>query len=67
MTNERAEQVANVLLTVAAVGAAYYVVKTPRLRQVAWGLMITTLRGRLPGWVQREVQHAWSETGRSRS
>ena len=65
MTNERAEQVANVLLTVAAVGAAYYVVKTPPLRRVAWGLMITTLRGRLPGWVKREVQHAWSETGRS--
>ncbi len=65
MTNERAEQVANVLLTVVAVGAAYYVVKTPRLRQVAVGLIITTLRGRLPAWVKREVQHAWSETGRS--
>ena len=66
MNEERAEQLANVILTVAAVGAAYYIVKTPRLRQVAWGLISTTLKGRVPAWVKHEVQHAWLEAGRSR-
>jgi hypothetical protein len=48
MTNDRAEQVANVLLTVAAAGAVYYIARTPPLRRLAWRL---------------GVQHAWSETG----
>jgi hypothetical protein len=66
VTDQQAEQLANVVLTVAAVGAAYYIVKTPRLRRIAWGLMTTTLRSRIPAWVKQEVQHAWSEAGRSR-
>jgi uncharacterized protein (DUF2236 family) len=63
MTNDRAEQVANVLLTVAAVGAVYYIARTPPLRRLAWRLAVTALTGTLPAWIGREVQHAWSETG----
>jgi uncharacterized protein (DUF2236 family) len=63
MTNDRAEQVANVLLTVAVVGAAYYVARTPPLRRLAWRLMVTAVTGALPAWIGREVQHAWSEAG----
>ena len=66
MTSERAEQVANVIVTAAAVGAAYYVLRTPKLRQVAWGIVRANLKGRLPVWLKQEVQHAWRETGRSR-
>ena len=63
MTNDRADQVANVLLAVAAVGAAVYVVKTPPLRRLAWRLAVTALTGALPAWIGREVQNAWTESG----
>jgi len=63
MTKDRAEQVANVLLTAAAIGAAYYVVRTPPLRRLAWRLAVTAITVSLPAWVGREVQNAWSETG----
>ena len=41
MTNERAEQVANVLLTAAAAGVVVYVARTPPLRRLAWRLAVT--------------------------
>jgi hypothetical protein len=63
MTNDRADQVANVLLAVAAVGVAVYVVKTPPLRRLAWRLAVTALTGALPAWIGREVQNAWAESG----
>ena len=63
MTNDRAEQIANVLLTAAAVGVAVYVMKTPPLRRLAWRLAVTALTGALPAWIGREVQNAWAESG----
>jgi hypothetical protein len=63
MTNDRAEQVATVLLTAAAAGAVYVIVRTPVLRRLAWRLAVTTLTATIPAWVGREVQHAWRETG----
>ena len=66
MTDERAEQVANVLLAAAAVGVAIYVVRTPSLRRLAWRFAVTALTGTLPAWIGREVQHAWTESGHSR-
>jgi hypothetical protein len=63
MTQDRAEQVANMLLAAAAVGVAVYVIKTPPLRRLAWRLAVTALTGALPAWVSREVQHAWTESG----
>lgn len=62
MSAAKAEQVANVVLTVAAVGAAWYVMRTPRLRRQAWTLAVTGLTSGLPAWLGREVRHAWSET-----
>jgi hypothetical protein len=63
MTDNRAEQVANVLLTVAAVGVAVYVIKTPPLRRMAWRLAVTALTGALPTWFEREVRDAWHASG----
>jgi hypothetical protein len=63
MTDERAQAAANVLLTAAAVGVVYYVIRTPQLRRLAWRLTITALTGTLPAWLGREVQHAWNESG----
>jgi hypothetical protein len=63
MNNDRAEQVANVLLAAAAAGVAVYVVKTPPLRRLVWRLTVTALTGAVPAWIGREVQHAWTESG----
>jgi hypothetical protein len=63
MTNDRAEQVANVLLIAAAFGVACYVVRTPPLRRLAWRLAATAITVSLPAWMRREVEHAWGETG----
>lgn len=63
MTENTARTVANVVLGAAAVGAAYVVVTTPPLRRMAWRVAVTALTGTLPGWLMREVQEAWRESG----
>ena len=63
MTNERAEQAANIVLAAAAIGVTVMVMRTPALRRVAWRLAVTALTGSLPAWVSKEVRHAWSESG----
>jgi hypothetical protein len=42
MTNDRAEEVANVVLAAAALGAVYFIARTPALRRLAWRLAVTT-------------------------
>ena len=64
MTEKTAQTVANVALGVAAVGAAYVILKTPPLRRWAVGLAVTALTGANPAWLGREVQHAWADSGR---
>lgn len=59
MTEEQARTVANVVLAVAAVGAAYYVLRTPPLRRLAWQLARAWLTGSLPVWFATEVRRAW--------
>lgn len=62
MTHQRAIRVANVIMTVAAAGAAYYVLRTPQLRRMAWGVATTALVGTLPTWFNRELGQAWAES-----
>jgi len=64
MTEESAKKVANVALGIAAVGAAYFVARTPHLRRMALGLAMSALTGALPAWLAREAQHAWMVSGR---
>ena len=63
MTEETAGKIANVLLGVAAVGAAVYVMKTPPLRRMAWRLAVTALTGTGPVWFRNELRRAWAESG----
>lgn len=67
MNEASAEKVANVVIGAAAVGAVYYVVKTPRLRQLAWRLALTALTVSAPAWFSREIRQGWSESGRRRA
>ncbi len=63
MTDERAEQVANVLLAAAAVGVAVYVIRTPPLRRLAWRFAVTALTGLYPHGSAGRCKHAWTESG----
>ena len=63
MTEDTARKVADVALTVAVVGAAYVILKTPALRRLAIGLAASALTGTVPVWLANEVQHAWMESG----
>lgn len=64
VTEDNARRLANVILGAAALGVAYYVLKTPPLRRLALGLTITTMTSTLPAWFRRELHQAWAESGR---
>lgn len=64
MTHSSAEKLANVVIGAAVAGAAYYVIKTPPLRRLAWRLTLIGLTGTLPGWFRREIARGWEESGR---
>lgn len=66
MTDDNARKVANAILGAAVIGAAYYIVKTPPLRRLAWRLALTALTGTLPAWFGREVRQAWADSERPR-
>jgi hypothetical protein len=66
MTEDTARTVANLILGAAAVGVAYYVMRTPPLRRLAWRLAVSAATGTLPAWFSRELLHAWADTARPR-
>jgi hypothetical protein len=47
------------VIGVAAIGAAYYILKTPALRRMAWGLARTALAGSGPAWLIAETRRGW--------
>ncbi len=59
MTHASAEKIASVLIGTAIAGAAYYVVKTPPLRRLAWRLTIAALTGTIPAWLTQEIRNGW--------
>jgi hypothetical protein len=66
MTQENAQRAANVILGIVAVGAAYYVLRTPPLRRMAFQLAGAALTGTLPVWFRNQAQQAWSQSGETR-
>ena len=60
MTEAQARTTANVILGIAAAGAAVYVLRTPRLRRLAFQLAGAALTGTVPSWLNAEVRKAWS-------
>jgi hypothetical protein len=63
MTDETSRRVANVILGAAALGAAFYIARTPPFRRVAWRLAVAAVTGTIPAWFAREVRDAWAESG----
>ena len=64
MTEKTATTIANGVLAAAAVGAVYVIWRTPPLRRMAAGLMLSALTGALPAWFGRELRDAWSASSR---
>lgn len=65
MTQTSAEKIANVIIGVAAVGAAYAVIRTPSLRRRAWRLAVAGITGTLPAWFSQEIRQGWNDSGRT--
>ena len=57
---DTARTVANVVVGAAALGAAVVILRTPRLRRLAFGLARTVMVSGLPAWLAREVREAWT-------
>ena len=59
MTEERARQVANVVMAAAALGAAVFVLRSPKWRRMAWQLARQYAAGPLAAWSATTVREAW--------
>jgi hypothetical protein len=66
MTEDRARSIANVLMGLAAAGAAFSILRTPALRRAAFQLAGAALTGTVPAWLNGEIRKAWAETERVR-
>lgn len=64
MNESSAEKLANVVIAVAVVGAASYIMRTPRLRRMAWRLAVTALTGAGPAWLGQEIRDGWRDSAR---
>jgi hypothetical protein len=59
MTEKQARTVANALMATAALGAAVLVLRSPRVRRVAWQMARQYARGPLAVWAATSVREAW--------
>ena len=66
MTEDRARQVANVVMAAAAVGAAVFVLRSPKLRRMAWQLARQYAAGPLAAWTAVTVRDAWDQSTSAR-
>lgn len=64
MTEEQARKTANVVIAAAALGAAVFVLRTPRWRRMAWQLARQYARGPLAAWTATTVRNAWDDSER---
>jgi hypothetical protein len=59
MTQSSADKFANVVMGAAVLGATYYVLRTPPLRRLVWGLTLATVTGIIPAWITQEIRASW--------
>jgi len=64
MTEQQARTAANILMAAAAAGTALTVLRTPRVRRLAWQLARSWARGPLALWAATELRKAWELSGR---
>jgi hypothetical protein len=64
VTEAQARTTANIVMTAAALGAAVIILRSPRLRRIAWQLARQYATGPLAVWTAGTVREAWDESGR---
>jgi hypothetical protein len=62
MTEQQARTAANVIMIAGAVGAAYYILRTPPLRRLVWQLARNWATGPLMLWGATEIRRAWESS-----
>jgi hypothetical protein len=67
MTESQARRTANVVMAAAALGAAVIVLRSPKLRRLAWLLARQYATGPLALAAATTVRQAWDESGQARS
>jgi hypothetical protein len=65
MTEKQARTAANTILAAAALGAAFLVVRSPKLRRMAWQMARQYATGPLAAWAALSVREAWDESASS--
>ena len=62
MTEKQARLAANVVMAAAALGAAVIVIRSPKLRRIAWQMARQYAAGPLAVWTAGTVRDAWDES-----
>ena len=63
MTEKQARTTANIVMGAAALGAAVFVLRDPKLRRMAWQLAKQYTTGPLAVWSAGTVRGAWDASG----
>jgi hypothetical protein len=66
VNEKQARTAANMIMFAAAAGAAFIVLRNPRLRRLAWQLARQYATGPAAVWGAELVRESWQESGRSR-
>jgi hypothetical protein len=66
VTEQQARTTANVVMAAAALGAAVLVLRSPKLRRIAWQLARQYAAGPVAIWASGAVQDAWNESASAR-
>jgi hypothetical protein len=62
VTEKQAQTTANVVMAAAALGAAVFVLRSPKLRRLAWQMARQYATGPLAFWTSATVRQAWQES-----
>jgi hypothetical protein len=65
VTEQQARTTANVVMAAAALGAAVLVLRSPKLRRIAWMVARQYATGPLALWASEAVQDAWDQSAAS--
>jgi hypothetical protein len=63
MNENQARTAANIMMAAAALGAAVFILRNPKLRRMAWQLARQYATGPLAVWSTATVRNAWDASG----
>ena len=64
MNEKQAQTAANLVMAAAALGAAVFVLRSPKLRRMAWQMARQYTTGPLAAWTAGTVRDAWEASAR---